>query len=188
MRSKLRVWMAAATATFALTPALALRGEAPEPSGEGESLEYQVLASNSYSNTLEFVPLDRFPDMALDGRLQAPGLEKPERLVVQDADAWSSFWKRANPELAQHATKLAIDFSRDVVLVSAAGLKPTAQSVGVIVDVLEFPREIRVQVEETAGTCAGPAKPSHPLTAVRIARSAKPIAFDVRPIPCSAEE
>ena len=167
---------------------VALRVAAQDLSAEGESLEYQILASNSYANTLEFVALDRFPDMALDGRLQAPGLDRPERLIVKDAATWSSFWKRANPALAAQATKLPIDFARDVVLVSAAGVKPTRTNVGIIVDVLEFPREIRVQVEETAGACAGPREPSHPLAAVRIARPAKPIAFEVRPIPCPAAE
>jgi hypothetical protein len=171
-----------------LAAAVALRAAAQDMASEGQSLDYQILASNSYSNTLEFVALDRFPDMALDGRLQAPGIEKPERLIVQDADTWSKFWKRANPELAALATKLPIDFARDVVVVSAAGLKPTRTNVGIIVDVLEFPRQIRVQVEETAGTCAGPRAPSHPLAAVRIARSGKPIAFDVRAIPCPPAE
>jgi hypothetical protein len=126
--------------------------------------------------------------MALDGRLQAPGIEKPERLIVKDAETWSTFWKRANPQLAAQATKLPIDFTRDVVLVSAAGRKPTRSNVGIIVDVLEFPSEIRAQVEETSGTCAGPLEPSHPLAAVRLARTSKPIAFDVRAIPCPAAE
>src|SRR5262245_17919414 len=185
MRSKPSLWMAGVAA---LTLGFALRGAAEDPAGQGEPLEYEILASNSYRQALEFVGLDRFPDMALDGRLEAPGIDAPERLIVQDADAWSAFWKRANPGLAPKATQLPIDFARDVVLVSAAGRKPSATSVGVIVDVLEFPSEIRVQVEETEGACAGPRAPTHPLAVVRMPRSSKPIAFDVRPIPCPAEE
>jgi hypothetical protein len=185
MRSKLLVWIAAASA---LALGLAVQGAAQDPALDGESLEYQILASNSYRKTLEFVGLDRFPDMALDGRLQAPGIEKAERLVVKDAETWAKFWKRANPELAAQATQLPIDFGSEVVLVSAAGLKPTKLNVGIIVDVLEFPREVRVEVEETAGTCAGPREASHPLAVVRMPRPTKPIAFDVRAIPCPAGE
>ena len=152
--------------------------------GDGEPVEYAILASNTYDGSLEFVGLERFPDMKLDPRLDAPGLEGAERLVISGADAWKAFWKRAEGELAAKASALPIDFDRETVLISAAGARSGPGSQTIIVDVLERADELVVQVEETDAACGGAGAPRHPLAAVRIARQAKPVRFDVQPLPC----
>ena len=156
---------------------------ADSPDADGESLDYAILTRHLEDGSLEFLPLDRFPGMNLDPRLQAPGLDAPERAVIDGAEAWREFWKRANPELAARAAALAIDFSSEVVFASAAGAR-SAGAETIILDVLELPGEIRVQVEETPGTCPGEAA-THPLAVVRAARPTKPVRFDVREIPCA---
>lgn len=154
---------------------------------EGEPLEYAILAANSYEGSLEFASLDRFPDMKLDPRLEAPGIPTAERVVVTGASAWSAFWRRANPDLAEQAERLMVDFSRHVVLISAAGVRQGRAGETVVVDVLDRPEEVLVRIEETDKECGKDGEPSHPLAVVRMARPSKPIRFDVQSIPCAGE-
>ena len=157
---------------------------APAAAQEGEPVDYAMLSRNTLEGGLLFAGLDRFPDMALEPRLDAPGLAEPERAVIEDAAGWKAFWGRAAGDVSPLALTLPVDFDAHRVVVSAAGRRSDGGHATFVVDVVETASEIRVAVEETQGACPGDAQASSPLAVVRIPRSSKPVRFDVTPIPC----
>ena len=150
-----------------------------------EPLDYQVLALDTLNGGIAFVGLERFPDMALEPRLDAPGVEKPERLVLRSADEWRAFWDRVTGEVGPLAGRLTVDFESHMVIASAAGAHELAGGATYVMDVIELDAELVVSIEETPARCPGAARATlHPLAVIRVERSAKPVRFQVETLPC----
>ena len=150
----------------------------------GEPVDYEVLALDTLNGGLAFVGLDRFPDMALEPRLDAPGVESVERRVLRTPEEWRGFWERVQGELGTLGRNLPLDFGRYMVIVSAAGRHAFEGGATYVMDVDASDAELVVSIEETPASCPGPSATLSPLAVIRVERSTKPVRFEVETLPC----
>jgi hypothetical protein len=98
------------------------------------------------------------------------GFETPQRLVIRTGpawqEAWQTLWRRA-PEPPQLP---AVDFGRDMVILAAAGVKPTTGYFIAIEAATANRREVTVRVRSIApgANCVNATVLTQPVEVVRI--------------------
>jgi hypothetical protein len=78
------------------------------------------------------------------GQWTRTGISEARRLVIRDANAWAEFWAELGV-----GDRPAVDFSRDLVIVVAAGQRPTGGHEIAVSKVSQANGELRVEVVET---------------------------------------
>jgi hypothetical protein len=79
------------------------------------------------------------------GQWTRTGIGEARRLVIKDANAWAQFWS----ELGM-GDRPAVDFNRDVVIVAAAGQRPTGGHEIAVTRVTQTQGGLTVEVVERA--------------------------------------
>ncbi|GAC1682490.1 MAG: hypothetical protein NVS9B3_00110 [Gemmatimonadaceae bacterium] len=78
------------------------------------------------------------------------GIQERTRLVIRDQPSWTAFWARAAGRVSPTPPPLAVDFSREMVIVAAMGSRPTGgYSIG-IDGVYDGGARLYVAVRETS--------------------------------------
>ena len=113
------------------------------------------------------------------------------RLVIKNRDEFSDFWKRLTsvvppggwvPELPE------IDFSKEMIVVSAMGQKPSSGYLTIIDGACEVDGQIEVFISNVDSALCGGASLgilTYPADAVRIPRSDLPVVFRETTMPCA---
>ena len=114
--------------------------------------------------------------------------DKPFRLVIKSRDEFSDFWKRllAPVPPGQWTPALPeIDFTKEMIIVSAMGLKPSHGYWTIIDGACEADGQIEVFITNIDVCGAGLAVLTYPADAVRIPRSDLPVLFRETQISCT---
>lgn len=83
-------------------------------------------------------------DIRRIGQWTRTGISEARRLVIRDANTWAEFWSELGV-----GERPAVDFSRDVVVVAAAGQRPSGGHEIVVDRVSQTDGELAVEVVET---------------------------------------
>lgn len=107
------------------------------------------------------------------------GLTDPVRTAIRDEGAWRSYWQRIEGDRAAWETAPKPDFSKDMLVLAAAGTKPTTGYSLRVLDAKKTSQEITVTVVElTPGArCVVAASTTAPVIVVKLARSDLPVRF-----------
>ena len=116
--------------------------------------------------------------------------DKPFRLVIRSHDEFSEFWKRllAPVPPGQWTPALPeIDFSKEMIVVSAMGEKPSSGYWTIIDGACEVDGQIEVFITNVdGGSCGGTlAVVTYPADAVRIPQSDLPVVFRETQLSCN---
>ena len=114
--------------------------------------------------------------------------DKSFRLVIKSRDEFSDFWKRllAPVPPGQWTPALPeIDFTKEMIIVSAMGLKPSHGYWTIIDGACETDGQIEVFITNYDVCGAGLAVLTYPADAVRIPRSDLPVVFRETQISCT---
>ena len=115
--------------------------------------------------------------------------EKAVRLVIKNRDEFSNFWKQFTAQVppGQWVPPLPeIDFSKEMIVVSAMGQRPTSGYLTVIDGACEVDGHVEVFISSVEDVkCIGVADVlTYPADAVRLPRSDLPVVFRETQIPC----
>ena len=102
------------------------------------------------------------------GQWTRTGVGEARRLVIRDANAWAQFWSELGA-----GERPEVDFTRDVVIVVAAGQRPTGGYEIAIDRVTQANRELTIEViERTPGpNCMTTASLTQPVDVVTVPAS-----------------
>jgi hypothetical protein len=102
-------------------------------------------------------------------------------LVVRDQESWQELWSRMNATISPAPPVPAVDFSKDLVLVAAAGTRPTGGFSVAITNAAESGGEVIVNATITSPgrNCIVTQALTSPVHAVTMARRDAPISFQV---------
>jgi hypothetical protein len=131
---------AAPESTDSVTPSGAAPTEAPAPVAPANEPapaqpEGQGYAPYGNRNAL---------DIRRIGQWTRTGIGESRRLVIRDANAWAEFWSELGV-----GDRPSVDFSRDVVIVAAAGQRPTGGYEIMVDRVTNEGGELTAEVVET---------------------------------------
>ena len=104
--------------------------------------------------------------------------DKPFRLVIKSRDEFADFWKRLLAPVPPGQWRPAlpdIDFTKEMIVVSAMGMRPSASYLTIIDGACEVDGQIEVFITNYDGCGSGLAVITYPADAVRIPRSDLPI-------------
>ena len=116
--------------------------------------------------------------------------ENPFRLVIRNRDEFSELWKRLLAPIPPGRwvpSMPEVDFSKEMVIVAAMGVKPSS-GYGIIIDgACEIDGHVEVFVSSVDGRCGGLqlAVLTAPADAVRIPRTDLPVVFRETRIACT---
>jgi hypothetical protein len=135
------------TATFTPETAYAPDTAAP-PAQQGQDQGYapaQRAPAQDHAPAQGYAPYGgtRPLDVRRIGQWTRTGISEARRLVIRDANAWDQFWSELGV-----GDRPAVDFSRDVVVVAAAGQRPTGGHEIAIDRVSQADGELNVEVVE----------------------------------------
>ena len=115
---------------------------------------------------------------------QYSGIRTPRRAVIRDAEQWRAFVREAtNVDGANPAAPAEVDFTREMAIVAAMGLRRSGGYSIAIENIFSAEGKLRVVVREVApktGSMTTQALTA-PLVVVRLARSNDPVSFVERP-------
>ena len=116
--------------------------------------------------------------------------DKPFRLVIKSRDEFGEFWKRLLAPIppGQWTPALPeIDFTKEMIVVSAMGAKPSSGYWTIIDGACEVDGQIEVFITNVDGMSCGAtlAVVTYPADAVRIPRSDLPVAFRETQLSCN---
>lgn len=128
------------------------------------------------------VPIVRFRDEVAAGFRHFSGVRQEQRLAVRTRTQWRAAWRSiARSSSLEHGPP-TIDFRREMVLIAAMGARPSGGYRVVIEKILDRPGDLQVVVRHISPgpNCGAIAAITHPLDAVRIPASPKPLSWVVR--------
>ena len=110
------------------------------------------------------------------------GIQAEMLSVIQDETAWKTFWTMIHANQTPAPPAPAIDFSRDMIVVAAAGLKPSSGYAMQVVSASEAKGEIVVVVEATSpgAGCMSAMVMTSPLDIARLPKRDGKVRFDVK--------
>ena len=115
--------------------------------------------------------------------------EKGFREVIKSREEFSDFWKRFTAPISpvnQIPPPPEIDFSKEMIVVSAMGMQPTTGYWTIIDGACEVDGQIEVFITNVANkTCGAFPTVTYPADAVRLPRSNLPIVFRETQISCT---
>ena len=115
--------------------------------------------------------------------------EKGFREVIKSREEFSDFWKRFTAPISpnnQIPPPLEIDFSKEMIVVSAMGMRPTSGYWTVIDGACEVDGQIEVFITNVENkTCGGLTSLTYPADAVRLPRSDLPVVFRESQMSCT---
>lgn len=115
--------------------------------------------------------------------------EKGFREVIKSREEFSDFWKRLTgrfPPTKQLPPPPEIDFSKEMIVVSAMGMRPTTGYWTIIDGACEVDGRIEVFITNVENkTCGGFATVTYPGDAVRLPRSNLPVVFRETQLSCT---
>lgn len=100
------------------------------------------------------------------------GFDTPQRLVIRTVSAWRDAWETIWRRVPQAPELPSVDFERDMVIIAAAGTKPTTGYFVAIEAATANRREVTVRVRSISpgANCGNATVLTQPLEAVRIER------------------
>ena len=104
------------------------------------------------------------------GEWSRTGIREARRMVIQEANAWAEFWSELGV-----GDRPAVDFTRDIVIVVAAGERPSGGYEIAVSQVTQTNGELRVEVRETSPgpNCLSSSSLSQPVDVV-VVQGVKP--------------
>jgi len=104
------------------------------------------------------------------GEWSRTGIKEARRMVIKEANAWAEFWSELGV-----GDRPAVDFTRDVVIVVAAGERPSGGYEIAVSQVTQTNGELRVEVRETSPgpNCLSSSSLSQPVDVV-VVQGVKP--------------
>lgn len=115
--------------------------------------------------------------------------EKGFREVIKSREEFNDFWKRFTAPFSpanQIPPPPEIDFSKEMIVVSAMGMQPTSGYWTIIDGACEVDGQIEVFITNVENkTCGGFASITYPADAVRLPRSDLPIVFRETQMSCT---
>jgi hypothetical protein len=102
--------------------------------------------------------------------------------VIQDETAWKTFWTMIQSKQTPAPPAPAVDFSRDMIVVAAAGMKPSTGYAMQVISASEAKGEIVVTVEATSpgAGCLNAMMMTSPVDIARIPKRDGKVRFDVK--------
>lgn len=135
------------------------------------------------------VPVERFRGGAT-AFTSYSGLTDSMQVVLRDSVAWRQLWQRINSPFLPQPPLPAVDFGRDMVVVTALGNRPSAGYDVVIerADVDTSGVEVAVRRTLPAAGCPVAAVETQPVDLARLPATDRPVRFRERSIttPCAA--
>lgn len=112
------------------------------------------------------------------------------RLVIRSEEEFRDFWKRYTGSLTTDSkpTMPEIDFTKEMIIVSALGVRPTSGGYWTFIDgACEVDGRVEVLISNVDNPQCGGALTSlsYPADAVRIPRSDLPVVFRETPVSCA---
>jgi len=112
------------------------------------------------------------------------------RLVIRTTDEFSDFWKKFTTSFQPNRVipPPEIDFSKDMVIVAAMGMKPTSGYQIIIDGACEVDGHVEVFVSSMDNTKCGLGQAqviSYPADAVRLRQTDLPVVFRETQVPCT---
>ena len=114
--------------------------------------------------------------------------EKGFREVIKTREQFNDFWKRFTAPISPNnqIPPPEIDFSKEMIVVSAMGMRPTSGYWTIIDGACETDGQIEVFITNVENkTCGGFATVTYPADAVRLPRSDLPVVFRETQISCT---
>lgn len=127
----------------------------------------------------------RFPEPIQGYFLRHSQIDEPQYAAVRDEAGWRRLWSRITARSSSAGSPPPqVDFGREMLLVAAAGVRPTGGYAMRIAEVRETRNAIVVQVVRTSRgpRCGATAALTQPADIVLVRASAKPIAWRFRDI------
>ena len=102
--------------------------------------------------------------------------------VIKDEAAWKAFWKTIHENQTPAPPVPAIDFSREMVVVAAAGMKPSSGYAMQVMSASEAKGEVTVVVQATSpgAGCMNAMMMTSPVDIARIPKRDGQVRFDVK--------
>jgi hypothetical protein len=122
-------------------------------------------------------PVRPVPLSDLVFRTDRLGIADSVRIVVRDDAAWGDVWSRATAGEPNVSLDRRIDFTREMVLVAAAGRMDTGSQIQI--DSVGHRGEDFVAVVRTLEEC-GFQSDAYPVVIVRVARTERPVRWEER--------
>ena len=113
--------------------------------------------------------------------LQYSGFEQPATLVVRTQQTWQSAWDQMYVNYGQKPPLPAIDFSREMIVIAAAGIKNTGGYNIVLTGASETDGVVTIQVLENGpgSNCGVTLALTQPVDLARLARRDGTVLFSV---------
>jgi hypothetical protein len=115
--------------------------------------------------------------------LNAPGgvFDDAAQLVVRDQPAWQALWARLNVNASPAPALPAVDFTKDMLVVAAMGMKGHGGYKVAITGAAEDAGKVTVEVTETSpgARCMNAMMMTSPVVIARLPRRAGDVAFNV---------
>ena len=131
------------------------------------------------------VPADAFAvasepiDNPLESWRSYSGIDRRQRLVIRDQQAWEDFWRRATSNTSPSQPAPTIDFDRDIVVIAAMGSRPTGGYAIAIDGLFQQANDLYAVVLETSPgpSCGTTQAVTAPLAAARVRRVTGEVIF-----------
>lgn len=126
--------------------------------------------------------LGRFSDPIASHFRHSSAIHDPFNHVIRSQTEWDAMWRRITANSGPQPAAPPVDFSRDMLLLTALGTRPTGGYGITIERVIETPYTLDVQVVRTSPgpRCGTTATLTSPVDIVRVARSDKEVRWRPR--------
>lgn len=109
------------------------------------------------------------------------GIERETLSVIKDPAAWQTLWNSIHANVSPAPALPAVDFTREMILVAAAGQKPSSGYAMTITSAVEANGEVTVSVDAMSpgSKCVGLTVMTSPVDLARVTRRDGPVRFNV---------
>jgi len=109
------------------------------------------------------------------------GIEKETLSVIKDQGAWQTLWNSIHANMSPAPPIPAVDFTKEMILVAAAGQKPSSGYTMAITSAVEANGEVTVSVDAMSpgSKCVGLTVMTSPVDLARVTRRDGPVRFNV---------
>lgn len=144
----------------------------------GDSLLRATQETSLQEKSIPIVPLDPKHSAPRRSFIYISGIEVPLREVIRDRDAWREIWKRIHGPYHELPALPEIDFSLEMIVVVALGVRPSS-GYDIFVD-RAYERDDQLEIivrRVTPKHCGVLTVMTAPVDVVRIKKTTHPVVF-----------